>query len=145
MWACPSPAPVCDKWMHLAKPEGAREDTQPAPFALRTFFLCFSYFIFEVISPFLNPFYFASLLFHPPQISWLMLWIQLSNFSSWEALQESILSTPPSERLILCLVVMHLGAITWKRSSCWILRSLPGSGACARPSPSWYQLSTMCE
>lgn len=73
MWACPSPPPVCDKLMHLVKAKGAREETQPAPSGVRTFFLCFFCFIFEVISPFLSHFYFASLLFHPPQISWLML------------------------------------------------------------------------
>lgn len=28
MWACPSPAPVYDKWVHLVKPEEAREETQ---------------------------------------------------------------------------------------------------------------------
>lgn len=65
--------PVCGKWVHLVKPEGARTETQPAPSALRTFFFCLFYFILEVISSVLNNFYFISLLFHPPQMSQLML------------------------------------------------------------------------
>lgn len=102
MWACPSPAPMCDKWVHLVKPEGAREETQPAPSALRTFFFYFFYLILGFISSLLNHFYVASLLFHPPQMSQLMLWIQLSNFCSWEALQETVLPTAHLGRLSLC-------------------------------------------
>lgn len=114
MWACPSPAPVYGcTWWNQRKPGRRHNRSNCSENIFLTLFLLYFWSYFTISHSFCLS-----------QKSWLMLWIQLSNFFSCEALQESVLSTTPLRRLILCLAVMHVHARTWKRNGCWIPHSL---------------------